>query len=69
MDEVSNFWPAMAVPMTVKMPLPITAPIPSAVRLHGPNVRLSFFSGSSEDAISASILIFRKRLTWRILLA
>src|SRR3954453_24153765 len=48
------------------MPLPITAPIPSEVRLHGPNVRLSLFSGSSEDAISASILIFRKRLTWEI---
>ena len=30
MEEVSNFWPAMAVPTTVKMPEPITAPMPSA---------------------------------------
>ncbi len=31
MEEVSNFWPPMAVPMTVKMPEPMTAPIPRAV--------------------------------------
>ena len=36
MEEVSNFWPAMAVPMTVKMPEPMTAPMPSAVSDHGP---------------------------------
>src|ERR1035441_1964879 len=47
----------------MKMPEPITAPIPMAVRLHGPKVRLSFFSGSSEAAMSASILFVRKMLT------
>ena len=31
MEEVSNFCPAMAVPITVKMPEPMTAPMPSAV--------------------------------------
>ena len=30
MEEVSNFCPAIAVPMTVKMPEPMTAPMPSA---------------------------------------
>jgi hypothetical protein len=45
------------------MPEPITAPIPIAVRLHGPKVRRSFFSGSSEAAMSASILFVRKMLT------
>ena len=28
MEEASKRWPAMAVPMTVKMPEPITAPMP-----------------------------------------
>src|ERR1035438_9011451 len=47
----------------MNMPEPITAPIPMAVRLHGPRVRRSFFSGSSEAAMSASILFVRKMLT------
>ena len=34
---VSNFCPAMAVPMTVKMPEPMTAPMPSAVSDQGPS--------------------------------
>ena len=41
MLEVSNCSPEMAVPMTVKMPEPMTAPMPSAVSDHGPRV---FFS-------------------------
>jgi hypothetical protein len=36
MEGTSNFCPAMAVPMTVKMPEPMTAPMPSAVSDHGP---------------------------------
>ena len=52
---MSNFCPAMAVPMTVKMPEPITAPMPSAVSDHGPSVFLRAFSGSSESRISLSI--------------
>src|SRR6185312_1841505 len=55
MDEVSNFCPAMAVPMTVKIPEPMTAPMPSAVSDHGPSVFFSRCSGSSEFAMSLSI--------------
>src|SRR5271166_148683 len=55
MDEVSNFCPAMAVPMTVKMPEPMTAPMPRAVSDHGPSVFLSRCSGSSDSEISLSM--------------
>ena len=55
MEEVSNFSPAMAVPMTVKMPEPMTAPIPSAVSDTGPSVFFSACSGASESLISLSI--------------
>lgn len=41
--------------MTVKMPEPITAPMPSAVSDHGPSVFLSACSGSSESRMSLSI--------------
>jgi hypothetical protein len=53
--EVSNCSPEIAVPMTVKMPDPITAPMPSAVNDHGPSVFLSACSGSSESRMSLSI--------------
>ncbi len=52
---MSNFCPAMAVPITVKMPEPITAPIPRAVRETGPSVFLSLRSGSSESEIRLSM--------------
>ncbi len=55
MEEVSNFSPAMAVPTTVKIPEPITAPMPSAVSDQGPSVFLRQCSGSSESLISLSI--------------
>ncbi len=55
MDEAWNFWPAIAVPITVKIPDPITAPMPSAVRLQGPRLFLSRCSGSSASAISLSM--------------
>src|SRR5271168_5621542 len=45
----------MAVPITVKMPEPITAPIPSAVSDQGPRVFFRQFSGFSESRISLSI--------------
>jgi hypothetical protein len=45
----------MAVPITVKMPEPITAPIPSAVSDQGPSDFLSCCSGLSESEISLSI--------------
>ena len=40
MEEVSKGSPAIAVPMTVKMPEPMTAPMPSAVSDNGPSVFL-----------------------------
>jgi hypothetical protein len=54
-EEVSNFSPEMAVPMTVKMPDPMTAPMPRAVRESGPSVFLRACSGASESEISLSI--------------
>src|ERR1700722_15120710 len=55
MDEVSNFCPAIAVPITVKIPEPMTAPMPRAVREIGPSVFFSRRSGSSESEISLSM--------------
>ena len=52
---MSNFSPEIAVPMTVKMPEPMTAPIPSAVSDTGPNVFLRLCSGASESLMSLSI--------------
>jgi hypothetical protein len=51
----SNFCPAMAVPTTVKMPEPMTAPMPRAVSDQGPSVFFSRCSGSSESEMSLSI--------------
>ena len=55
--------PPMAVPMTVKIPLPITAPIPKAVSDTGPRVFFSACSGRSESAISLSMDFVAK--IWR----
>src|SRR5579883_866691 len=52
--------PAAAVPVTVKIPDPITAPMPRAMRLPTPSDFLSRRSGSSEEAISASMLLVRR---------
>src|SRR5438132_6207613 len=60
MDDVSNFCPAMAVPITVKIPEPITAPIPRAVKETGPSVFFSLRSGSSESEISLSMDLQQK---------
>jgi hypothetical protein len=54
-EEVSNFSPEMAVPMTVKIPEPMTAPMPSAVSETGPSVLRRECSGSSDSRISLSI--------------
>src|SRR5690242_16213461 len=45
------------------MPEPMTAPIPRAVRLQGPSVLRRRWSGSSEAAISASMLRVRRSLS------
>src|SRR5258708_25268593 len=60
MDEVSNFCPAMAVPMTVKIPDPITAPIPSAVSETGPSVFFRRRSGACESEIRLSMELQKK---------
>ncbi|HEX5235165.1 MAG TPA: hypothetical protein VFW25_07550 [Silvibacterium sp.] len=65
-DEVSNFSPAMAVPITVKMPEPITAPMPSEVRETGPSVFRSLCSGSSESAMSLSMDLQEKAWDGRV---
>lgn len=54
------FSPAIAVPITVKMPEPITAPMPSDVRLNQPSDFFSLFSGFSESEMSRSMLFVRK---------
>ena len=52
--------PPMAVPITVKIPDPITAPIPRAVSDTGPSVFRSEFSGRSDSEISLSIDLVAK---------
>src|ERR1700730_1663213 len=51
----------------MKMPEPITAPTPQEARLQGPSVLRSRLSGSSEAAISASILRVLNRLPKQLL--
>ena len=67
-DEVSNFWPAIAVPMTVKMPEPITAPMPSAVSDKGPSDFFRLWAGSSDSRISLSMDLVAKICFDRVLL-
>ena len=50
----------MAVPMTVKMPEPMTAPMPRAVSETGPSVFFNACSGRSDSAISLSMDFVRK---------
>jgi len=52
MEETCSFCPAIAVPTTVKIPEPITAPMPSDVRLSHPSDffnRISAFSESDSS--------------------
>ena len=53
----------MAVPTTVKMPEPMTMPMPSAVSETGPRIFLSACCGSSESEMSLSIDLVAK--IWR----
>ena len=55
--------PPMAVPTTVKMPEPMTMPMPSAVSETGPRIFLSACCGSSESEMSLSIDLVAK--IWR----
>jgi hypothetical protein len=55
--------PPMAVPMTVKMPEPMTMPTPRAVRETGPRDFLRECSGRSESEMSLSMDLVAK--IWR----
>ena len=52
--------PPIATPMTVKIPDPITAPMPSAVKDTGPSVFFNACSGLSDSEISLSIDLVAK---------
>jgi hypothetical protein len=49
----------MATPITVKIPDPMTAPMPSAVKETGPSVFFNACSGLSDSEISLSIDLVR----------
>jgi hypothetical protein len=56
LHSVTFDWlPEIAVPITVKIPEPITAPMPSAVSDQGPSVFFRLCSGFSESRISLSM--------------
>ena len=57
MDGTSICCPAAAVPVTVKMPPPMTAPIPNAIRLHGPKVRFSRFPSVCDSFTISSMFL------------
>ena len=63
MELMVELRPAAAVPVRVKMPEPITAPMPRAVRLQGPSDLRRRLPGSSEardqrvDALGAEELV------------
>src|SRR5262249_13069204 len=60
-EGYSNFKPAAAVPVNVKMPEPITTPIPIATKLHRPSVLRSGREGSWLAETSSSIDLVRNR--------
>src|SRR6202044_3090277 len=60
MEDALKYSPAAAVPVSTKMPDPITAPIPSAVSDQGPKVFCSRCPGVSDSAISLSIDLQQK---------
>ena len=59
--EVEVCCPAAAVPVSAKMPAPMVAPTPRAVRSSGPSTRLSFRSGASASWTNCSGLFVRRR--------
>src|ERR1700716_3288130 len=58
-EETCSSCPAIAVPTTVKIPEPITAPMPSDVRLSQPNDFFNRISAFSESDSSWSIPLHR----------
>src|SRR5262249_11099251 len=59
MDLAWSCWPAMAVPTIVKMPEPMTAPMPREVRLSQPRDFLSLISAPSQSEMSWSMSLQR----------
>ena len=59
-EAIAAGLPPIATPITVKIPDPITAPIPNAVRETGPSVFFNACSGLSDSEISLSIDLVRK---------
>src|SRR6266404_3719008 len=59
-EEAWNFCPAIAVPMIVKIPEPMTAPMPSDVRLSHPRDFFNRTSAFSQSDSSWSMLLLRK---------
>ena len=53
----TNVWPAAAVPVSEKIPAPMTAPMPMQVSATGPSVRFICRSGASASAIKRSGLL------------
>src|SRR2546421_8700196 len=60
MDGAWKYSPAAAVPVSTKMPEPITAPMPSALRDQGPRVFWSRCPGTSDSVISLSMDLQQK---------
>src|SRR6516164_7719682 len=58
-EETCSLCPAIAVPTIVKMPEPITAPIPREVRLNHPSDFFNLISAFSESESSWSMLLQR----------
>ena len=60
-DSTVCVLPAAAVPVTVKIPEPMTIPTPRNARLHGPSDFFRRWDGASEEAIRSSMLLHWKR--------
>src|SRR5258708_21341968 len=60
MEGAWKYSPAAAVPVRMKIPEPMMAPMPSAVSDHGPSVLLSRVAACSESEISLSIDLQQK---------
>src|SRR5208282_6045664 len=60
MEGAWKYSPAAAVPVSMKIPEPMMAPMPSAVSDHGPSVLLSRCSGFSDSEISLSMDLQQK---------
>src|SRR5919109_3275263 len=56
-------------PMTTKIPVPMIAPTPSAVRSRAPTARLRVWCSSPDSAMRTSVLLVMNGPTWRAVTA